>query len=465
MWTSLDIGIKFDKPTNIRSQLDKIANGGAPRAPSQPADNSTGPSRQPSLVREAAAALSPTSLEHDNSAAGTPSIAPAPLDPLSHFAALKSFYRDQIARSEEPNHFRTSSADLTHYSSPASLARLMSLYTGLGGASALNKANQKPQPMREALHPSEGLLLSSNPDQSEEDTYARLTGEQGFLQTTTRSQRLFQQGAAGSGNPHARFVHELRPMPALLRTKRAKRCKECKHILVKPEVKPSSTRYRIKLFALSYLPLVTLKPGPGAPAASLATASRPMGTLAGMGGDLLLPPEQPCQWIMTLKNQLFDPVQVSLGTPAITPGRFGHRVTLLCPQFEIGAKSEAWDDASDSAPAEQAGGKQTAEAGKVYEKGNNWASVVIEIVPASLKSGEVTNGDGSDEEDVPGEDQDVLEIPIRVRLVWRQTDVDEAVDTSKNHVKAEGEEDEAKREVAYWMVLGIGRIGAVEPFS
>ena len=93
-------------------------------------------------------------------------------------------------------------------------------------------------------------------------------------------------------------------------------------------------------------------------------------------------------------------------------------------------------------------------AGKVFEKGRNWTGVVLEIVPTLVGK-----------RDGPGwqDDQDVLEIPVRVRLEWRQTDeaglakgkVKEATTTVS---EAEGEEDPLARELNYWMVLGIGRV-------
>lgn len=40
------------------------------------------------------------------------------------------------------------------------------------------------------------------------------------------------------------------PLPQMLRAKRTKRCRGCHHILVKPESKPSATKFKIKLMAL-----------------------------------------------------------------------------------------------------------------------------------------------------------------------------------------------------------------------
>jgi hypothetical protein len=43
---------------------------------------------------------------------------------------------------------------------------------------------------------------------------------------------------------------ELRPIPKGLVAKRSKRCKQCEHNLVKPELSPTSIKFKMQLFAL-----------------------------------------------------------------------------------------------------------------------------------------------------------------------------------------------------------------------
>lgn len=408
MWTTLDIGIKFDKPTSIRAQLSKFRNGGLPKP--SPAD-STDPSRKSSLAQD-------------------PTLDPLPkgpkpskddlLDLEARFSALRSFYKSQLADSSSSANDPLLHPASLDYNSPSALNRIMNLYTGLGIYGHKNKSKTKPPLMREALSPQEGLTLSTSGSTSQATIQKMAT--EGWEGSTSISQRTSQP----SSSP-PRFVDDLRPQPTLLRTKRAKRCKACKHILVKPEFKPQSTRFRIRLIALSYVPLTTLKPLP-MPASSTTTA--PVVDLN------TLQPLKPTQFLLTLKNHMFDPVKVTLATPTRTPGRFGSKVTILCPQFDVGANSDVWDDALNapsSSDLKALGGEKVAEAGKVWEKGRNWTGVVVEAVP-SLVEGEIE------------EDEDVLEIPVFVRLEW----------------KGEGTDEDGKglveRELAYWMVLGVGRI-------
>ena len=440
MWTTLDVGITFGKPTNIRGQLDRLANGGKSKQPWKA--DSTDPSRKSSLAREP---FSPSDVDADTNPHEKDGYS-ADLDPTARFNALRSFYKDQItASSTDQGGLPTSALDLA-YASPSSLARLMDRYSNIGKPST-KKSRQKPHIMREALSKTEGLQVSLNgypPSHSD------------YIDTASSSQ-LALQHPSYLGNPTADYVSDLRPMPTLLRTKRSKRCAECKHILVKPEFKPTSTRYRIKLIALNYIPFITLKPVP------VPGGLRPPGPDG--TPDMLLDPGNPSQWIMTLRNPLFEDVTVTLGSPAVTPGRHAHKVTILCPQFEIGKNGDVWDDALNN-PLNKSVANTTATgngeqiAGKLYDQGRNWASVVIEIVPAliAMEVGMAME-----------EDEDVIEVPIRVRLEWTVSEEgggrgeggegeEKTKKKSEKALEEAGEGDDGRRELAYWMVLGVGRV-------
>lgn len=470
MWTSLDIDIKFDRPTNIRAQLDKIANGGKPKPSSGPRESSMGVGKRSSYLSREPLSQSSLPAESPPTAANEDTAPETPLDPASRFTALKSFYKTQLSNtssSTDPTGLSSISGDFS-YSSPASLARIMNLYSTTGSGSStfqpLHKKKTKPPLMREALTVSEGLQIAPiNPPTTTPTT------PPSFSSTTTLSQRHFQTSPSNpSGNPNSRHITSLLPMPAPLATKRSKRCKACRHILVKPEVKPTSTRHRIRLVALSYIPSITFRP-------LLFSGEAGGGGIAGLLGreDILLTPGVPTQWLLTLRNPLFDAVRVSLGTPAVTPGKMGagggHRVTILCPQFEVGASGDLWDEAlgerSKAGGGDGKGGEGgVAEAGKVYEWGRNWTTVVVEVVPVAVEKSTMRRriGDDGVEEMIEklslDEDEDVLEISIRVRLEWRQGDLDGGTSSSKKVRLNEDEVDDGRRELAYWMVLGVGRV-------
>ncbi|KAL8831417.1 MAG: hypothetical protein Q9170_005298 [Blastenia crenularia] len=376
---------------------------------------------------------------------GKPVLAPEPGTDLSKpdnpdivFANLKGFLKSQLGDSQLDNPLLTPSGDI-NYSSPNSLARIMSLYTNLGPGYG-RKSSQKPSVMRESNSLEEGLRLTS--PATDVDAIEKLRTE-GYFGTTTPTQR-FEQTHIPSN-----FTSELRPIPMLLRTKRASRCRTCRHILVKPEAKIESTRYRIRLIALNYIPTMNINPLHPSPPQEQSKVEfnniRPL---------------QASQFILSLRNPLFDPVTVTLATTNRTPGRWGHKVTILCPQFDIGANADAWDEALDTNklaqqreirssrrfgdPRPEYIGQEgrVAEAGKVWEKGRNWASVVVEVGVVDV------HADDKDGEEWGDEGEDLLEIPVFVRMEW-EAEVEEKG-------KEGGKE---KRELAYWVVLGMGRIG------
>ncbi|KAJ5103444.1 hypothetical protein N7532_003973 [Penicillium argentinense] len=456
LWTTLDIGIKFDKPTNIRNQLQKMTDStSAPTFDTRSRQGSRAFSDLKSPLSNLASFDEPVSTPTGSGEQVKENETDSPpLGVEARFAALKNFYRNQISEtSTSPND--PLGSDLG-FSSPGALNRLMSLYASssrLGGLYGGNKKQKsKPPVMREAINASEGLRIA--PENADAAIIERLSSPDcGWDGVASLSQRAEQ-------SPDVRFVDDLLPLPVLLRTKRAKRCKSCKHILVKPETKPQSTRFRIRLIALSYIPLPSLRPL-ALPTSSLIPAPAP---------DLnALPPLRPVHVLLTLKNHMFDPVRITLATPSVTPGRVASKVTILSPQFDIGPNSDVWDEALQGASAPvttdpRAGGLRAAEkvpeAGKVWDKGRNWTTVVLEVIPGTLPGSEADAGkEGIDEDEIAvaaQQDEDVLEIPVFVHMEWDA----EAQLEQQNVGKASKPDDLVARELAYWMVLGVGRITA-----
>ena len=398
-WTTLEIGICFEKPTNVFSQLSRIQSGRSGQAQSKQSQEFGEHGLEEKQRREAEA----------------------------RFALLGTFYKSQLSMIGTSNHAMSPAGSLD-YNSPSSLARIMSLYTGTSNYG--KKATSKISLVRESTDSGEGLhVLSHVPEAVTVEKVRNL----GWETTTDLEQR-------GNQSHKPRFVDEIWPVPTLLCTKRSKRCRACRHILVKPEAKVSSTRCRIKLMALNYVPSMAVK--------TLINNSTSALNLSA------LPPSRPIQFLLTVKNQLFDPIKVTLATPAQTQGRFNSRVTILCPQFEIGANTDVWDEALGGADnrqmsklgkirVDEGGDGKAAEAGKIWGKGRNWTIVVVELV-----CDKIGDGNGTFEED-----DDVLEIPIFVRIEY------EADATGDELGIGLGDrEKKEKRELAYWLVLGVGKI-------
>ncbi|KAI0180083.1 hypothetical protein GGR52DRAFT_226336 [Hypoxylon sp. FL1284] len=424
-WSSSEIGVKFDKPQGIFSQLAKLRHGDG---------------GQHTAVGSGAGDASPKRSD-----------AAAPAETAkARFAAMKAFY---AAQSSSANPSSSALAGIGDYgfSSPGALSRIMNLYSGgsgggggsSGGMGGL-KAKPKSSVMREADAAGEGFRA----DDLDEGAAVSKLRREGWHGTATREQ------ARAQVDEGARFADDLWPIPYLLRTKRSKRCPVCRHIISKPESKVGNTRWRIRLVANNSIPSVSIRPLNPSPS-SAAT---------------LLKPLQPAQFLLTFKNPIFEEIKVTLATPAATPGRFASKVTVLCPQFTIDANTDTDmyledvlkdgdKDASRRRRRGDEGGAHQAEAGKIWERGRNWVSIVVEVVPASLRIEEppaLLRKEDDPEPDLSPlkEDEDVLEIPMFVRLEWEG-------DASQDQVGATaGKEKDTreKRELAYWCAIGIGRI-------
>lgn len=473
MWTSLDVGIKFDKPTSLRAQLSKMTGDSTMTTPKGLGSGSGSSSLQSkySSVKEISkddGSSQPTSTND-----GDDNI--TSLNPQARFSALKSFYRNQIAETSTSTSDPWGNDYTRGRFTSGTVDRIMSMYTststrtpGTGSSTGSNfyirgkKSRPKPPIMREAISSNEGIIIPK-PDADDSIIRKMVSDEYGWDGLASIEQRISQF-------PRTRFVDDLLPIPMLLRTKRAKRCKTCKHILVKPESKPQSTRFRMRLIALSFIPLPTLRPlvqqaNTGLSSATAAAISTPnLDSLS---------PLKPIQFLLTLKNHMFDPVRITLATPPVTPGAVSSRVTILCPQFDIGPNKDTWDEADE---ALQEASKPTttrtttyekekekdkekdkaAEAGKVFEKGQNWSTIALEVVPGLLPDRKSVDNIGIGRQQ---QDEDVLEIPVFVHMEW----------DSENQIEQPlggggsggGNKDTVKRELAYWMVLGVGRIGSM----
>ncbi|KAJ3469436.1 hypothetical protein MRS44_003501 [Fusarium solani] len=397
-WTSTEIGIDFDRPSGIHSQLSKINNGGdlkltAKEFKERRKENPEEPPRRRTTMWTRIFSLRTS----------------------SRFTRRSWWMR------------------MLHWA--ASLSRIMSIYTGHGHA---RKRQGPSDVMREALNTEEGLKLA---DLDESAEIKRLHQE-GWDTTASNEQNAQQTEVK-------RFQDGLRPIPYLLRTKRSKRCSVCRHIISKPENKVTSTRFKIRLVAKAYIPTISIRPL-NPTAGPIPTTHRPQIAL-----EPPLKPLNPYHYILTFNNPIFDGIKVTLATPNSTPGRFSSKVTILCPQFEVGANTDMWDDAlkDDDRDKRRKGEDSNGqpEAGKIWERGRNWVSIILEVVPAPLRPEDLV-GDKVDKSPLR-EDEDVLEIPMFVRMEW-EADSQQDVGTAPGKDKDARE----KKELAYWCVLGVGRI-------
>ncbi|RPB24145.1 hypothetical protein L211DRAFT_857418 [Terfezia boudieri ATCC MYA-4762] len=382
-WSSKEIGLEFDKPANLTAQFAKQLKAAA-------AENPKPKYAEFSTYEE-------------------------------NFARLKSHYTSQgigAAGSGTGGLGVGRGATDDYGTSPGTLSRLMGLYTGGGHVGKRNVSGLSARGVGRDANGKKTELTEMEDVEivgDEKDIIDRLIQVE-FDETTTQAQNLCQ-----SRQP--KFKSQLRPIATLLRTKRSKRCRACRHILVKPEPKVQSTRFRIKLVAMNYIPAINIS------------------RLDPTTSYHSLPPLSTHQFLLTVTNPLFDPISVSLSTPQKTPGKYPSIVTILCPEFEVGANTDAWDevlkeDSSGEKKSRRGRGDRDRSDGTVWDSGRNWSTVVIEE---------------RDEED-----EKVVQVPIFVRIEY---EAEVGMDSGDVGDVPGGDGRKEKKEHAYWCVLYLGKIG------
>lgn len=153
---------------------------------------------------------------------------------------------------------------------------------------------------------------------------------------------------------------DLKPLRIPLHSKRSKRCPACTHILIKPEQKAQSVRYKIKLVAANYLPAITVAL-PHAQKALTEAAKRTLGKSTSAVEDDKTPATgmvagKTYPFHLALTNPLYDPIQVRLSPQRLNistaPSKDGPPekarrppfvISLPTSTFPIAAFAEAWE--------------------------------------------------------------------------------------------------------------------------
>lgn len=149
---------------------------------------------------------------------------------------------------------------------------------------------------------------------------------------------------------------DLRPLRIPLHSKVSKRCPTCRHILIKPEQKAQSVRYKIKLVAANYLPAMTAAL-PHTQGAADATR-RPQAKVPSASDDRnagAMTAGKSYPFHLALTNPLYDPIQVRLSvqrmhvttvadsTAPEKARRTPFAVSLPTSSFPVAAFAEAWE--------------------------------------------------------------------------------------------------------------------------
>ena len=200
---------------------------------------------------------------------------------------------------------------------------------------------------------------------------------------------------------------ELRPSRIPLRSKKTKRCSTCRHILIKPEQKAQSVRFKIKLVAANYLPAMSIA-FPHDPARQRASGGGRQATVEGTSGASGLQAGGTYSFQLALTNPLYDPIKVRLKVdPQVPPPSFTAPsgspektkrppfvVRLPRPESEIpvAAFAEAWEYEDD----EDMFGGDDDELGSERERGSSGKGKGIGVIErranVTVVGGEVVIG-------------------------------------------------------------------------
>ncbi|KAG6835770.1 hypothetical protein H0H93_014848 [Arthromyces matolae] len=328
-WDSAELGITFEKPTGLASQLQKNED------------------------------LAPESMEFER--------LKEHFEPFIRATSLSSSTTtaSAVAPSSAAHSHHLYSSSITAAAS-AALARDI---PGVGKYNPLGRSTSK-RGKAEGRNKDEMVEYKSRLDISVSEKMGAGGGEgdvdfMKHLETIEEVASLEQRWTNSWAIPLQ--ARDLRPLRIPLHSKRSKRCPACTHILIKPEQKAQSVRYKIKLVAANYLPAITvslphlqqaqLEAARKAPGKVTIQDDDKYGSITGMQAGKTYP------FHLALTNPLYDPIQVRLSVQrmhiAIAAGSSGDggttekarrppfAVSLPTSAFPIAPFAEAWEYEDD----------------------------------------------------------------------------------------------------------------------
>lgn len=336
-WDSAEVGITFEKPTGLAAQLQKFEDS----APESLEFDRLKEHFEP-FIR--AASLS-------SSTSSAPAVAPSSAAHSHHLhsTSITAAASAALAR------------DIPGVSKYNPLGRSTSGKVGMSGGTGKDRSRNKDEmtEYRSRLDIATASRMGSGGGDADVE-YMR------HLEAVSEVSSLDQRWT-GSWTVSLQ-ARDLKPLRIPLHSKRSKRCPACTHILIKPEQKAQSVRYKIKLVAANYLPAITVTL-PHAQQAQAEAARRTLGksTAAAPEDDrgasgVGMHAGKTYPFHLALTNPLYDPIQVRLsvqrmhvstvassadGGATEKARRPPFAVSLPTSSFPIAAFAEAWEYEDD----------------------------------------------------------------------------------------------------------------------
>lgn len=347
-WDSKQVGITFEKPTGLTLQLQKQEEESPDRLEFDRLRDHFEPFLKAQLAALQHQSLqgAPTTTSHHNTSSARQNAASAALLKDIPSLAASSRYTSVLASTSLSRLATGRSHSHTHLSAAAESKEDLADYRSLVGSKDLkgkgkSREDERVEFLREGISTG-GLDASATLDKRWTDVW----------------------------DPPSRSS-DLRPLRVPLRSKQTKRCPSCTHILIRPEQKAQSTRFKIKLMANMFLPAIemsrrtALSNLPSRLTAAATAAGRRGGARASMAGpggtagpggaaagkekeEEALRQGRTYTFELSFVNPLYEPITVRLALPA-PPTSSGDDTTppftisLPASSFSIAAFAEVWE--------------------------------------------------------------------------------------------------------------------------
>ncbi|KAJ1028819.1 hypothetical protein NDA16_001984 [Ustilago loliicola] len=277
-WDSKSIGLVFEKPTGLSLQLQRSEDNASDvlefdrlkdhfdpylKTQTQAAITSAAVgSGSASRSRSTAASSVPTALSSSSNAATSGRSARANAARNAAAAALQSskLVRD-LPHLAHSKHLAASGLPASGRSGPIEpdeLKRYRALNPWQPPSDSRSSSNGQASP-------SMGVVAKR--EKHRRDYIARLQNapNQPFSSLEDKISSLEQRWSSVSIADQPVRAADLRPTRVPLKSKLTKRCPACRHIVIKPDIKAASNRFKIKLVALNFLPEIHISLAPQQP--------------------------------------------------------------------------------------------------------------------------------------------------------------------------------------------------------
>ncbi|KAJ1921227.1 hypothetical protein H4219_000826 [Mycoemilia scoparia] len=328
--------------------------------------------------------------------------------------------------------------------------------TGLSAQVEALKSNTAEKEFNQLVEHFEGIQKSSLPNNHFSSTFgslgysSRSLGRFSSFGMSTRSQLESRNGKQSSLQEYHAVsyvedsdlasptpnIQNMIPTRVRLAMKQAKRCRKCRHIMIKPESKAQTIRFKIKLVASNYIPKITLL--------RTLSDSTPLTTAP-------YPVNEPFYIGLRFTNPIYTIVNMELSTPFTDDSNPDNpTVDLIASTFALPPYTELWeyeDEEDEDLENKEILAKANNSKGVVEVRGNS-VSVIAYVVAKK-----------------PSEN---MILPILVKYNHKSLDVDLGEDEAGD-VNDSATSDAAAATAAnaivygsFWVYINLGRVSQQE---